>query len=93
MDIKIPPPPKYITFLLFWSAVACFITIPIIGFYVLPKGLIIVFNMLLRFMGWELPFNVFTWAIAMYLLWVMGILKFTTRELAEHVKPFIPKKP
>lgn len=61
--------------------IAAFVTIPVIAFYVLPKALIWAVNYLISFVGWHVPFNLFTWAIAMYLFWITGVVRLTTRGL------------
>lgn len=57
------------------------VTIPVIAFYVLPKALIWAINFLIGFVGWHVPFNLFTWAIAMYLFWITGVVRLSTRGL------------
>lgn len=80
--------PKWLAWLFMLGSIACFITLPIIGFYVMPKSLVWLVNIVF---DRDIPFNLFTWAISMYLLWVLGIMKFTTSQLKDHVKNI--KKP
>lgn len=60
---------------------AAFLTIPVIAFYVLPRSIVWITNYLLHFVGLSLPFNLFTWAISMYILWITGAVRVLTREL------------
>lgn len=58
---------------------AGFLCIPVLAFYVAPKALVWLFNWpFVHLMGLSgLPFNLFTWAIAMYLLWMVGAVRLT----------------
>jgi hypothetical protein len=64
---------------------AAVLTIPVIAFYVLPKALVWCINWIIGFLGWHIPFNLFTWALAMYVLYLLGVVRFATKELKSAV--------
>lgn len=78
--------------LLLWLCfIAAFLTIPIIAFYVLPKALVWLASVIVGELGalvhlrLYVPFNVITWAVAMYILWLTGVIRFATKELKSAV--------
>lgn len=73
-----------ISIVLVLAFVAVFLCIPVVAFYVLPKAIVWMVNYIVHFVGWHVPFNLFTWALAMYLLWITGVVRIATREL-KHV--------
>lgn len=67
------------------TMVAAFLTIPVIAFYVLPRSIVWLTDYLLHFVGLSLPFNLFTWAISMYILWMTGAVRVLSKELKSAV--------
>lgn len=87
--IKVHP---LIGLLFMLAIVAALIIIPVMAFYVAPKALIWAVNWLVSSPGQtRVPFNLFTWAIAMYLLWVTGVVRITTSSLKTAVDQMKPK--
>lgn len=89
MKTKLHPAIALLFILLVFAA---FIIIPFTAFYLMPKALVWFVNYLIHFVGWHIPFNVFTWAIAVYVIWLIGIARLVITPLKDAVREFSVKK-